>query len=75
MKVYHKKEWVLMRFRLIKIFSYKFDTRSIVEYRGQIKAYKDRQNTENTLRSEFGRNWIASTSKGVGARHITLVVS
>lgn len=36
------------------------------------KSNKDRQNIENTLRSEFGQKWIASISKGVGARHITL---
>ena len=33
---------------------------------------KDRENILYTLESEFGRDWIKSISKGVGARHITL---
>lgn len=36
------------------------------------KSNKDRVNIESTLRSQFGKDWIASISKGVGARHITL---
>lgn len=33
---------------------------------------KDREDILYTLKSEFGRDWIKSISKGVGARHITL---
>jgi len=36
------------------------------------KDIKDRENILYTLKSEFGRDWIKSISKGVGARHITL---
>ena len=32
----------------------------------------DRENIKYTLESEFGKEWIHSISKGVGARHITL---
>lgn len=39
-----------------------------------IRAIKerDRDLIYNTLNSEFGKKWIISISKGVGARHITL---
>jgi len=36
------------------------------------KNDNDRKNIEYTLKSEFGKKWINSISKGVGARHITL---
>lgn len=36
------------------------------------KSNQDRVNIESTLKSQFGKDWVASISKGVGARHITL---
>jgi len=38
----------------------------------RVKNENDRKNILHTLNSEFGRDWIQSISKGVGARHITL---
>jgi len=38
----------------------------------RVKNKADRENIKYTLESEFGKEWIHSISKGVGARHITL---
>lgn len=38
----------------------------------RVKDDKDRENILCTLKSQFGKDWINSISKGVGARHITL---